>query len=346
MKKFLVALVLVLLVASSASAAIRWRGVTHVMPGTEQQRIVEQFAETVERLSGGELIIEPFAAGVLFPVSETFDNVAMGVVQVSFVYSGWWMGRDPAFALTSRLGCPVQTWSEGAYIEERLSFFYEALYERFGMRYLGHLISTSVPEQILSVVPINTLEDLRGLRFRAAGFPTRLYAELGANVVSIAAPEIYTALQTRLIDALEYTMWAEHTHMNLQEVTSYVVDSGLHVGPRENLPLVVNKAAWDALPEHLQYIVLVARDRARYQAAMVHIAEMRAREIWRANPNITITRFSPEEEATKRAIAQRIFMEFTKEIEGGQELLEVYRTILWELGYHEDAKNLGFVPEE
>jgi len=343
MKKILIiALIFVLAVSTPASATIRWRAVTHVMAGTEQFRIVEQFVETVRILSQGELIIEPFAAGILFPVSETFDSLALGVVEVSMVYSGWWVGRDPTFMLTSRLGCPVQSWSEGARIEELLEDFYTELYARFGKQYLGHLHVAPIPEQILSVVPINSLEDLRGIRMRAAGVPTRFYAELGANVMTVAAPELYVAFQTRTVDAAEYTHWDEHTHMNLQEVVSYVVDPAPHVGPRENLPLVVNQESWDALPEHLRHIVIVARDQARYRSAMTHNAEMIAREVWANNPNITITRFSPEEEREARALGQRMMIEMAESVEGGMQFLEIYRNALWELGYREEAINLGF----
>ena len=87
MKKLVVFLAFVFVLVSSQSsfAAYKWRAVTHSSPGTEQLRIFEEFADTVKVLSKGELVIDVFAAGVLFPVFETFDNVANGVVDASMV---------------------------------------------------------------------------------------------------------------------------------------------------------------------------------------------------------------------------------------------------------------------
>lgn len=68
-------LILVLVSQSVFAAKVNWRLVTHAMPGTEQQKIAEEFAETVKTLSGGDFVISVYPAGVLFPVFETFDNV-------------------------------------------------------------------------------------------------------------------------------------------------------------------------------------------------------------------------------------------------------------------------------
>ena len=112
MKSFKVMAVVALLLAAfsvqSADAATRWRVVTHAMPGTEQQKIAEDFCKTVKTLSKGELVIEPYAAGVLFPVFETFDNVANGVVDMAMVYGAYWTGKDPLFNLQTRPGWPAQ----------------------------------------------------------------------------------------------------------------------------------------------------------------------------------------------------------------------------------------------
>jgi TRAP-type mannitol/chloroaromatic compound transport system substrate-binding protein len=88
MKKrcFVLVLAVVLLAAASADAGERWRLVSHAMPGTSQFHLSEIFCDTVRELSDGELVIEPFAAGVLFPVFDSFDNVANGVVEISMVY--------------------------------------------------------------------------------------------------------------------------------------------------------------------------------------------------------------------------------------------------------------------
>ena len=342
MKKFVVALALVLMVSTSACAAFRWRATTHAMPGTVQQQIVEDFAETIRVLSQGELIIETFPVDVLFSVFETIDHLSNGVIEMSMVYSAYWPGRDPRFFLTTRPGCPLGTYAEGAYLDERLHPFFEYLYAQFGITHLRHFMNSPIYEQLLSNSPISTIADLQGLRIRASGIGGRFYNALGATAVSLSAAEIYTALQLGTIDAAEWTFWDENIRMNLHEVVTYVKDPAFQNGTCTYFPLTVNTAAWNSLPEHLQNIVLVARDRARYRSAMVLVDELKSREVWRAMPNITIVRWSPEEEARARAIGLQLVRETAEQTEWGRWYLDIYRTVLWELGYREEAITLGF----
>jgi TRAP-type mannitol/chloroaromatic compound transport system substrate-binding protein len=312
------------------------------MPGTEQQKIVEDFCETIRVLSQGELTIEPYAAGVLFPVFDTFDNLADGVIEMSMVYGAYWPGKHPGFLLTTRPGCPLGTYAEGAYLDERLFPYFEKLYTQFDIVHLGHFMVSPIYEQLMSTVPIRSIADLQGVRIRTSGFGARFYNELGATTVSLPAPEIYTALQTRNLEAAEWTFWDENMRMNFHEVVNYVVDPAFQNGTCEYFPLTVNKAVWEALPQHLKDIVIVARDQARYRSSMVLIHEMKSREQWKELPNINVIRWSPEDEATARSTGQRLLREECEKTEEGKWYLETYRTVLWELGYKDEARNLGY----
>lgn len=345
MKKFFAVLVLVLAMASAASASETWRTVTHAMPGTVQQKIVEDFCETVKTLSQGELVIEPFAAGVLFPVFETFDNLANGVVDMAMVYGAYWPGKDPGFILTTRPGCPLSTFAEGAYLDEKLEGYFGKLYAKYGIQYLGHFMESPIYEQLMSVVPIDTLEDLKGKKIRTSGFGARYYAALGATTVSLPAPEIYPALQTKNIDAAEWTFWDENMRMNFHEVVTYVIDPAFQNGTCEYFPLTVNQGKWDALPQHLKDIVLVARDRARYLSAMVYVDEIKSREQWKSLSNIKVVKWSDEDQKKARAVGQALVKEECEKTPEGKEYLEIYRNTLWELGYKDEAKNLGYEPK-
>jgi TRAP-type mannitol/chloroaromatic compound transport system substrate-binding protein len=345
MKKALAtALILVLAVASSASAAYRWRSTSHAMPGTLQQEIFEQFAETIKTLSKGELIIEPFAAGVLFPVFDTLDNVQNGMIEMAMIYGAYYPGKDPMFLLTTRPGCPISTYAEGAYLDEKLEPLRVKLWKKFGIQYLGHIQESPIKEQFMSTLPMNSIDDLKGKKIRTSGFGARFYDALGATSVSLSPTEIYTALQTKNIDALEWTFWEENMRLNFHEVVTYVLDPAPHQGITENYPLLVNQEKWDALPQDLKDIVLVARDQARYRASMLLVEEIKARELWKKMPNMTLVKWTPEEEKKALAIGQSLVKEECEKLgEDGKQYLEIYSSVLWELGYTEDAKNLGYV---
>ncbi|WP_167495663.1 TRAP transporter substrate-binding protein [Desulfosediminicola ganghwensis] len=328
--------------AAFAAKKVNWRLVTHSMPGTEQQRIAENFAETVETLSQGSFKIKVFPAGVLFPVFETFDSLRNGMVNAGMVYSAYWPGKDPLFSFTTQPGSPLSTYAEGAYLVEKLDPWFTKLYAKHGMTYLGHAMVSPLYEQLMSVVPIDSVDKIKGLRIRTSGIGGQYYKALGATTVSLSAPDIYTALQTSSIEAAEWTFWDENMRMGFHEVASYVLDPALQNGTCEYFPLVVNTASWEKLSQENKEIVLAARDRMRYLSAMVYNKEIIAREKWKSLPNVTVVKWSDEDQAKARAVGHKVVREAAEKSPEGQEFLKIYSSALWELGYKEDAKELGY----
>ena len=343
---FMLVFGLVMAAASSSWAAkVNWRLVTHAMPGTEQQKIAEVFCETVETLSDGEFVIDAFPAGTLFPVFETFDNLANNVVQASMVYGAYWPGKDPLFTLQTRPGCPLGTYAEGAYVNEQLFDWWESLYAKYNIKYLGHAMVSPLYEQLMSTKPIRGLEDLKGLRIRTSGFGARYYNALGATTVSLSAPEIYTALQTQNIDAAEWTFWDENMRMGFHEVVNYVVDPAFQNGVCEYFPLTVNPRAWKSLPEEFKDMVYVARDRARYMAAMILVDELKAKQKWKQMEDIEIITWSQEDQEEARQVGQKLLLEECQKTPEGKEYLKIYRKALWDLGYKEEAQFFGYTEQ-
>lgn len=335
-----------LFMTTSSFAAHKWRLASHAMPGTSQYRLSEVFCNTVNTLSKGELVIEPYAAGVLSPVFDTFDNVANGVVEAGMAYSAYWTGKDPGFTLTTRPGCPLSTFAEGAYLESKLTDYYTKLYAKHGITFLGYIQVSPMYEQLMSVTPIRKLEDVKGKKIRTSGFGALYYRALGATTVSLSAPEIYTAFQTKNIDAAEWTFWDDNMRMGFHEVSLYVLDPALHNGTCDYLPLFVNPAKWKKLPKHLQDIVMIARDRARYEALLIYVDEVIAREKWHAKSNIEFVRWSAADEKKARQIGLKLVKDECAKSAEGKKYLEIYRNTLWELGYKDEAKFLGYAPSK
>lgn len=344
MKKFILffALVFVLMSSQSSIAAYRWRAVTHSMPGTEQQRVFEEFAKTVKDLSKGELVIDVYAAGVLFPVFETFDNLANGVIDASMVFSAYWTGKDTVFNLSTRPGCPIKTFAEAAYLDEKLENWWTKLYAKHRLKYLGYMEESPIYEQLMSKVPIRTIADVKGKKIRTSGFSAMYYRNMGATTVSLSGPEIYTAFQTKNIDAAEFTFWDENMKMGFHEVVNYVIDPALHNGTCDYAPLVVNPKKWEALPQHLKNVVIVPRDRARFASAMILVDELKAQEKWKSMPNMEIIRWSDKDLKAARELGMKMILEEANKTAEGKEFLNIYRETLYELGYKEEAGMLGY----
>ena len=251
-----------------------WRMVTHQLPGTARyDSTILPFVEAVKSASDGRLIIEPYGAGVLFPVSESLDNVKNGVVEMAAVWSGYWAGKNPLFALAASIPAdPISDFSEHHYRSEKLAPLVNKVYENYGVKSLGGF-DYGPSEILMSNKALNSLDDFKGITIRTGGIGGEFYAALGASTVSLSGPEIYQALQLKTVDAAEYNDWIVNSEMGLNEVTKYVIEPVLHTGPIDDKVLLVNPKAWEELPADLKAIVLSARDTAMVASSSAYAAK-------------------------------------------------------------------------
>lgn len=327
---------------SAMAQEVSWRAVSHQLAGTARfDGTVVPFAECVSEASGGRMEIEVFGGGVLFPVPDSLDAVSNGTVQMSMVWSGYWAGKNPVFALAgSRPGDPINTFSENFYREEQLHDVLAAAYEGLGVKSLGAF--DYGPAEILnSVVPVNSLEDFKGKKVRSGGIGATFYNELGASAVTLTGTEIYQALQLGTVDMAEYNDWLVNMEMGFHEVTEYVIEPVLHTGAVADKELLVNPAAWDGLDDDLKSIVLACRDRARYLSSMAYgIADKNARQQW-LDQGVEIIELPEEDVREAREIAAQVIVDFSKKSPEAEAYVKAYAETLKELGYTDLAAKLG-----
>lgn len=328
--------------AEAAEKVIKWRLVTHSMVGTYRFKHIEAFADMVNKASGGRLIIEPYGAGVLFPVFDSFDSIKDGIVEMGMVFSAYWTGKDPFFGIfATRPGSPLLTYHEGMYLDLRAFPLAEKAYKKHGITYLG-TVDCSVPEILMMSTPIRSLADFKGKQIRSSGLGGQFYTALGASAVSLSAPEIYTALQTKTIDAAEWTEWKENEEMGLLEVTKFVHDPAHHGGTNEDKALIVNAKKWAELPEDLKAIVLAARDHMRYQSAVTNYSQAaKTKQKWIA-AGVDIIKLPEQDVVKMREVAAGVLKEWAKKSPECQEYLTLYAEVLNELGYKKEATTLGY----
>lgn len=112
--------------------------------------------------------------------------------------------------------------------------------------------------------PINTPEDVKGLKIRTNQNPmyVKAFQLLGANPVPMPLSELYTALETKAVDAQEHPVgivWSA----KLYEVQKYLSLTNHGYTP---LIVVMNKAKFDSLsPELQKAIVSAAQEAGKYQ---------------------------------------------------------------------------------
>lgn len=332
-------------IAEGEQRVYEWRMVTHQIPGTARyEGTIREFVKAVEEISGGRLIIEPYGANILFPTNESFDMVKNGVVEIAAVYTGFWTGKDPVFALGGGTipGDPISGFEEHFYRSDQLKPIIDEAYEKHGIQNLGAF--DYAPEEILiSRVPIRTIEDFKGKNIRAAGVASLYYSKLGASAISLSAPEIYTGLQLGTVDAAEFNDYLVNREMGLNEVTRYVIEPALHVGPSTDKELIVNPNAWEELPEDLKAALYVARDKVRYESAIAYgVENQKAKQEWMENSDIEFIQLPEEDIEKMREEAFELLNNYKTKSEASKEYVEEYAKVLADLGYLEEAKKLGY----
>ncbi len=159
-----------------------------------------------------------------------------------------------------------------------------------------------------SVRPINTLEDLKGLKIRVqeSALMMGMVEALGANPVPMAYGEVYGALQTGVIDGAENN-WPSYESTSHYEVAQYyVLDQHTRV-PEPQIMSAVTAAKLSA--EDMAIIQECATESALYQRQLWTEREAQSEEIVRA-AGVTVTELSAEELAKFQAACEPLYAEF------------------------------------
>lgn len=238
-----------------AEGPVRWRMVTAWPknlpgPGVSAQRLCDRIAA----LSGGRFTVDLFAAGEIVPAFEVFDAVGRSVAEIGHAAAVFWQGRLPAapYFLAVPFGLtPLehQAWIEQGGGQE----LWDALYADSGVRpFLAGNTGMSMGGWFKR--PIESLDDLQGLRWRMPGLGGAMYRHLGVQQVSLPPGDTLPALQTGAIDAAEFAGPASDLALGFYKVAPYYYGPGIHE-PNGTGECLVNSAAFDGLDTELQAIV-------------------------------------------------------------------------------------------
>jgi len=163
----------------------------------------ENFARRVNEASGGRLRIKVFGAGEIAPAFEVFDAVSRGVAEAGHGASYYWKGKIPAsvFYTAVPFGMTAQEANGWLHYGGGLELWRE-LYAPFGVvPFAGG--STGVQMAGWFNIRLNSRADLDGLKMRIPGLAGEVFDAAGGSAVRIAGGEVYTSMQTGVIDAVE-----------------------------------------------------------------------------------------------------------------------------------------------
>jgi TRAP-type mannitol/chloroaromatic compound transport system substrate-binding protein len=238
---------------ASAQAPIRWR-VNHFSGETSMfyTLTILPFVERIKQITGGRLVLQPFPGGVIAPPLEAYKAVEDGLADAGHMTPLYIVNRDPvnSFFAGHPGGMPPEMMMHWMFKGGGKELLAAHRRETMGM----HSIPVSMgPAEIWhSHKPIKTAADLKGLKFRAAGAWAQILNEtFGAAATTVAGSEVYTMLERKGVDVVEWSGPAENLKTGLHNAAPYIIVPGAHAN-NFAFEFIVPTKTWDALPADLK----------------------------------------------------------------------------------------------
>jgi TRAP-type mannitol/chloroaromatic compound transport system substrate-binding protein len=244
--------------AAAAQQSWNWKLVTawpKNFPGLG--RAPEMFAEKVEAMSGGRMKIRVYGAGELVPALEIFDAVSAGTAEIGHGAAYYWKGKVPEAQFFSTMpfgmnGRAMEGWiayGGGAELWTELYAPFNLIPMRGG--------NTGVQMGGWFNKEINSVEDFRGLKMRIPGLAGDVLTRLGGVSVNLPGDNLYTSLQTGVLDATDWTGPYNDLAFGFQDIAKYYYYPGWHE-PGAVIEFIFNKQMFEALPPDMQAILETA----------------------------------------------------------------------------------------
>ena len=317
--------------AAGAGEVIRWKMVTtwpKNFPGLGTAP--ENFSRLVKDMSGGRLQVHVYGAGEIVPAFGVFDAVSQGVAEMGHGGAYYWTGKVPSsvFFTAVPFGFTAVEASAWMHYGGGLELWREA-YEPFNLLPLAGG-NTGVQMAGWFNKEINSLSDMKGLKMRIPGLGGKVFSRIGGVPVTLPGGELYTSLQTGVIDATEWVGPYNDLAMGLHEVAEYYYYPGWQE-PGPVLEVIVNKTAFESLPKDLQAIVegasrainqdMLDEYTARNNRALQELVDKHGVQLRRLPDDVLIalkeaSRESVEELAASDPMAAKVYASFLRFYEG------------------------------
>ena len=222
-------------------------------------RVGTKFKETVEELSGGSITIDVQASGVLGSENDVLDAMLGGATTID-------ISRISAFAL-STYGCKKASMLSLPYTFESREHWWNFANSDMATDFLNESKEVGLPvrgifygeegfRHFFTVNPVNTIEDLRGLKIRVSNDPVMngMVEGLGAAPTVVSFGELYSALQTGVVDGAEQPI-ANYLSNAFPEVSNNLILDGHTLGA---IMIIIGDNAWGKLTADQQAVLIEA----------------------------------------------------------------------------------------
>lgn len=220
---------------------------------TPEGQTLLDFKKAVEEQSDGRISVQLHQGGQLGGELETLDQLRAGGVSAVLLHGiSLLQDQDPSLAVEELpFLFPSQEVAHEA-VDGEFGDLAADRIDALGFKVLAYW-ENGFRHFTNNVRPIESPDDMKGLKFRSAESNIRLdmFDRLGATGVPMAFTELYTALQQETVDGQENPLSIIHSS-GFAKVQEYLSVSG-HIW--NSAPFLVSPEWWDQLPPDLQDIV-------------------------------------------------------------------------------------------
>lgn len=332
-KKYLAVASALALAASvaGAQAQTNLRIQTHQSPESVSGKLVKDFVDQVHRMSNNELQIEMFYSSAVVASAETFSAAAAGILDCDMTNGSYQTGKNPAYQFVADTmggyNTPLEwlAWIKYGDGQSLINDLYEASDMHFVGAYLGG------QESLNSTRPIAGISDLKGFKFRSPpGMESEIFAALGASPIVMDFTEIFTSLETGIIDGADASTLANNVGLGIYDIAKHTTYPGFHSMASDHL--ACNTDVWNSLSDQHQAILTTAVDSLALKLmtqTLVNngeaLAELPAK-------GVMIYDWSAEDRATFRAAAIGRWDEWAERTPEAKVLVESHKAFLQRIG--------------
>ena len=266
------------------------------------------FKEKVEELTGGSVVIDVQASGVLGSENDVLDAILGGSTSID-------MSRISAFALTS-YGCNKSKLLSIPFTFENRAHFWNFANSELAPEFLNEPQELGLPvrgvfygeegfRHFFTVNPVSGIDDFKGLKLRVSNDPVMngMVEGLGANPTVVSFGELYSALQTGVVDGAEQPI-ANYKSNAFPEVANNLILDGHTLGA---IQAVITDNAWSKLTENQQAAIMEAgADTQAFNADLSETAENKVLEELRSSGCnvVDVDDKAPWQEACAKVISE------------------------------------------
>jgi tripartite ATP-independent transporter DctP family solute receptor len=255
-------------------------------PGNPRSLAADKFAELVKAKSGGAIEVSVAGSGQLGGDAAMLTSLRTGTLAISANSQG---STSALVAELAALGLPfLFTKSDDGVkiLSGKIGDLLKPKFEAVGLIPIGWW-DNGIRNITNSKRSITVPDDLKGLKFRTPPDPATIdiFQALGAATVQIPFPELYVALQQKVVDGQENPL-TNINNSKLYEVNPFI---SLSAHKWECTPVLMSKMAWDRLDAKGKEIVLEAvAEATALQLAASNEANQKLEKDFRANPALTV----------------------------------------------------------